>query len=324
MTLYLDDILSAVDAHTARFIYSNCLRGELLRNRTVVLVSHNVNLVIQSAQFVIHLDNGGIQKSGPREEFVSELQEIDVKAEIDVNRDADPGSLDASDQSVLPENVRLVYEEEKREIGRVGNHHYLFLLRAAGGLPYWIIFALIYGGAQLFSFLEALWLKYWTGDARPAYLNYYLSGYAVIVTCGIMVGALRWVWLYGVRFEKTRVGFCDRAAPMIHDMMLRSLVHSPLSIFTSWPTGRILNRFSEDINRVDGFISDDFGRSFTAGRPSSEAFCLCRLNSPVHVSALAFASSLLVISIKAPVCFLPSSSDDRPPILAVCRCSFCL
>jgi ABC-type multidrug transport system fused ATPase/permease subunit len=266
MTIYLDDVLSAVDAHTARFIYRNCLRGDLLKNRTVVLVSHNVNLVIQSARFVIQLDNGRIQKSGSKEDFISELKEVDVNAKFDDDGEPESITLDATAQSGLPEKVRLVYEEEKREIGRVGSHHYLFLLRAAGGLPYWIIFALIYGGAQLFSFLEALWLKYWTGDTQSSNLNHYLSGYAIIVTSGIMVGGLRWVWLYGVRFGRRRVGFCDRAAPLIHDMMLRRLVHSPLSMFTSWPIGRLLNRFSEDINRVDGFISDDFGRSVTAGR----------------------------------------------------------
>lgn len=266
MTLYLDDVLSAVDAHTARFIYRNCLRGDLLKDRTVVLVSHNVNLVIQSAQFVIQLANGRIQNSGLKENFLSDLQEIDADAEFDNDNDPQSVMHTSLDHSALPEKVREIYEEEKREIGRVGRHQYFFLFAAAGGLPYWIIFALIYGGAQLFSFLEALWLKYWTGDTRPANLNYYLSGYAIIVTSGIMVGALRWVWLYGVRFGTARVGFCDRAAPLIHDMMLRRLIHSPLSVFTSWPTGRILNRFTEDINRIDGFISDDVGRSVTAGK----------------------------------------------------------
>ncbi|KAG8730641.1 hypothetical protein FRC11_006220, partial [Ceratobasidium sp. 423] len=37
----LDDVLSAVDTHTAEHIVQRCLRGPLLRNRTVVLVTHH-------------------------------------------------------------------------------------------------------------------------------------------------------------------------------------------------------------------------------------------------------------------------------------------
>lgn len=286
MTVYLDDVLSAVDAHTARFIYRHCLQGHLLKDRTVVLVSHNVNLVISSAQFVIHLANGRIQKSGPRQDFIAGMDDIDVKAEFGDETDVvceESGMIDSPDYSRLTEKIRRVYEEEKRETGRVGSHHYLFLLSAAGRLSYWIIFALIYGGAQLFSFFEALWLKYWTSDSRPENVNYYLFGYATIVTCGILTGALRWFWLYGIRFGRTRVGFCNRAAPLIHDMMLRRLIHSPLSIFTSWPTGRILNRFSEDISRIDSFISDDVGRSVTAGGCEASALDLSGVNPPAKM-----------------------------------------
>ena len=37
-TLLLDDVLSALDVHTARWIVDKCFRGDLVRGRTVVLV----------------------------------------------------------------------------------------------------------------------------------------------------------------------------------------------------------------------------------------------------------------------------------------------
>lgn len=277
-TIYLDDVLSAVDAHTARFLYQKCLRGDLLKDRTVVLVSHNVNLVLPSAQFIIQLANGRIQKSGPKEVLLGDSMELDAKRPFDYSSltgaDSEVSSLVASEQRESPKELREIYEEEKREVGQVGSQHYLFLLRAAGGSLYWIAFAILYCGTQLFSFMESLWLKYWTSDHRPEALTYYISGYAVIVTSGIILGALRWVWLYGIRFCGTSVGFCDRAAPRIHAMMLGSLVRSPMAFFARVPTGRILNRFSEDLNRLDGFISDDFGRSVTAGKLSEAVFAM--------------------------------------------------
>ena len=36
--LLLDDILAALDVHTARFIVDKCLQGDLLQGRTTILV----------------------------------------------------------------------------------------------------------------------------------------------------------------------------------------------------------------------------------------------------------------------------------------------
>ena len=44
--LLMDDVLSAVDAHTASHLFENCLRGPLMNGRTVVLVSHHVQVSV--------------------------------------------------------------------------------------------------------------------------------------------------------------------------------------------------------------------------------------------------------------------------------------
>lgn len=36
--LLLDDVLAALDVHTAKWIVDKCLKGDLIRGRTVVLV----------------------------------------------------------------------------------------------------------------------------------------------------------------------------------------------------------------------------------------------------------------------------------------------
>lgn len=51
--LLLDDVLSAVDAHTARHIYDQCLKGPLLVGRTIILVSHHVHLCLPGASYVV-------------------------------------------------------------------------------------------------------------------------------------------------------------------------------------------------------------------------------------------------------------------------------
>lgn len=36
--LLLDDVLAALDVHTARWVVEKCLQGDLVRGRTVILV----------------------------------------------------------------------------------------------------------------------------------------------------------------------------------------------------------------------------------------------------------------------------------------------
>src|ERR1700761_393693 len=55
----MDDVLSALDTHTARWVVERCLAGSLMKNRTVILVTHNVTLVRPLASFIVELDAGG-------------------------------------------------------------------------------------------------------------------------------------------------------------------------------------------------------------------------------------------------------------------------
>lgn len=62
--LLLDDPLSAVDAHTGRHIFENCLCGTLAAGRVILLVSHAVQLCAPNAASVFHLDSGRVAFAG--------------------------------------------------------------------------------------------------------------------------------------------------------------------------------------------------------------------------------------------------------------------
>ncbi|KAI6116284.1 ABC transporter type 1, transmembrane domain-containing protein [Pisolithus sp. B1] len=67
--LFLDDVLSAVDAHTAHHLYHQCLNGDLMRGRTIILVSHHVQLCMSGASYIVALDNGRVIFQGDRDAF---------------------------------------------------------------------------------------------------------------------------------------------------------------------------------------------------------------------------------------------------------------
>ena len=78
-------MLSAVDAHTAHAIMLNCLNGDIIAGRTVLMVSHHTALVAPAASYIVALENGDVKFSGTRDEFIacglmSELDKEDAKS----------------------------------------------------------------------------------------------------------------------------------------------------------------------------------------------------------------------------------------------------
>ncbi|KAJ2887652.1 Transporter of the ATP-binding cassette (ABC) [Coemansia asiatica] len=60
----MDDCLSAVDAHTAKHLYDNCLMSVYMSERTRILVTHAVGLTIKGASAVVVMQEGRVAASG--------------------------------------------------------------------------------------------------------------------------------------------------------------------------------------------------------------------------------------------------------------------
>lgn len=69
--LLLDDVLSAVDSHTAQHIVKHCFSGSLVEQRVIVLVSHQVQLCLPFATTVLHLDHGEMKYTGTAQGYSS-------------------------------------------------------------------------------------------------------------------------------------------------------------------------------------------------------------------------------------------------------------
>ncbi|KAH9922615.1 uncharacterized protein B0H18DRAFT_1120791 [Fomitopsis serialis] len=103
-TLLLDDVLAALDVHTSRWIVEKCFKGDLVRGRTVLLVTHNVSMASPIADFVVALGT---------DELAAELQggaELE-KAEATVD--------EQTPEEAPKEDGKLVVEEEVA-VGHVG------------------------------------------------------------------------------------------------------------------------------------------------------------------------------------------------------------
>ncbi|KAH7904349.1 ABC transporter type 1, transmembrane domain-containing protein [Hygrophoropsis aurantiaca] len=172
----LDDPLSAVDSHTARFLYERLFCGPLFANRTVILVTHHVELVLPGTYYLVRLLDGRIDTQGTVKELRAQgaLENItqdaatDVKTEEPVAATEVPVEVQAGETETpkiadAVKKPRKLIKDEHRESGGVKLSVYNAYLRASsywtwGILTFFIILTQILGVAG------KLWIKTW-GEA---------------------------------------------------------------------------------------------------------------------------------------------------------------
>ncbi|KAI0048024.1 multidrug resistance-associated ABC transporter [Auriscalpium vulgare] len=174
--LLLDDPLSAVDSHTARVLFEKLLRGPLLANRTVVLVTHHVELVLPSSHYLVRMLDGRIDTQGTVAELRERgiLDEITHEAEAEATEEKPAVTAEQvgeqqgdEEESAKPaaqaKAPRKLVKDEKRETGRVKWSIYNDYLEASSYWT-WAILILLMLVTQGLSVSEKFWIKIW-GEA---------------------------------------------------------------------------------------------------------------------------------------------------------------
>ncbi|CAO3650129.1 unnamed protein product [Cunninghamella blakesleeana] len=199
--IFMDDVLSAVDAHTAQHIYENCLMGPLMKHRTRILITHHVKLCISGASYLVHIQDGYAHISGSIEDLRNNgkldtiLEEDDTEKRMDdsnsektdkdeeeyiqntntttANKNNNNDSEDGDDDTVEECNnkekapPKILVKNEKRATGSVKLRLYSIYLKMVGNYFYWIITIIIIIGSRGVDVSENWWLKQWTQAYKP-------------------------------------------------------------------------------------------------------------------------------------------------------------
>ena len=164
--------------------------------------------------------------------------------------------------------------DEEREVGTVAFAVWKRFAAFLGGWAvFWVSVAMV--AAQLASFLESLWLAKWAEGAYGTGAGtvwLYAGPYAAITVLICLFNAVRTVGLYLVFLVASR---------KIHSATLNGVLSSPMAFFDVTPVGRVLNRFSKELQQVD------VRRATVTTRPRD----LCVAASPRLPASLAFSSS---------------------------------
>ncbi|EMD35635.1 hypothetical protein CERSUDRAFT_85574 [Gelatoporia subvermispora B] len=291
----LDDVLSAVDAHTAHHLYHECLKGDLMRGRTIILVSHHVRLCSAGAKFIVALDNGRIQFQGDPEGFKSSgvlnalvqsgaadasddkeetaihgVEEIADKQAKSNDHTEQASEAESSAATVTPvgtevkrtevkpevkKTSRKLVEEERRAVGSISKDIWATYIAAAGGGVYWSIFALALILAALSPVLENSWLRIWSGSSLESETPKSPTYYITVYATITAVGLVISVLRYFVLYHGG-----IHASAVLHQKLLEGVLFATIRFHDSVSRGRLLNRFGKDIEGVDSNLPDNFGR----------------------------------------------------------------
>ncbi|CAK5280326.1 unnamed protein product [Mycena citricolor] len=303
--ILLDDPLAAVDMHTASHIVEHCLRGRFARDRTIILVTHHVSICSPVAHYIIELADGRVLREGTIKSFEENgtLQKV-VEME-------DQGGLG---QSIVvmepvkkaPANGKLI-EVEARAEGRVSMRTYMTYVRAAGVWS-WIVTLLLmllirvinisnqiflasWGEAYEKSYLRAVitaggWTLPWSNlpspdvDVKPWLMVYlYIS----------LLGAFSVVFYLGLGYYASL-----QASRALFRSLLSRLTRAPARFFDVTPIGRILNRFTTDINTVDGALQNSARQCLSGVLNFVASFCVILAVVPTFAPFALFIAWLYV------------------------------
>lgn len=201
-----------------------------------------------------------------------ESAEIDY-SQLDSDSDLDVASLRrASDAPLITDEERMLLndgeEDEEDEDAKARLEH------SEQGQVKWDVYR-EYANAckplNVFIFLLAtvltmainvasnVWLKHWSEvnlrSGENAHIGKYLGIYFALgigySTCSLVQTCFMWI-------------YCTIAGSIkMHEGMARSVLRAPMSFFETTPIGRILNRFSNDIYKIDEILGRVFGQFFS-------------------------------------------------------------
>ncbi|KAJ2083951.1 hypothetical protein H4R24_000394 [Coemansia sp. RSA 988] len=293
----LDDPLAAVDAHVSKHLFTHVLGPQgMLQSQARILVTNAVQY-LYNVDNIVMLSDGKIieqgsyaqamDKGGAIFEFASKLNDSNLNStsnssasslapnadnsantsnNVDLHQKLDKQSeltscCEGANSSVTGDIYRTTTIETKQD-GRVEWSTYHMYAKACGKHNVLILLlALLL--SSIGDVLTNIWLERWSTagsksnsadnsgqpDASHS-TKYYLLIYGGLGLASALASSLKSLVLW--------LKCSIRASTKLHQNMLIGVLRSPMSFFDVTPLGRIINRFSSDLDVCDEKLPESF------------------------------------------------------------------
>ena len=278
-TLYMfDDPLSALDMHVGRHVFDKCISDDgYLRGCTRILVTNSLS-VLPKCSMIYVLENGKVAEKGTHQELSAKgglfakmvrenrsakshwqtLRASVVKAKPVTSRIKRRLSRRQSTKSFYSSTTdtgscaelddfeeQIDYDDpDEEEHGHVKMAVFMNYFRAVGPkicIAIVIFFCLRHG----LNAYSNVWLSQWDQTNRTT--NEQLTIYGLLGLAQTIMMMLSTIFVAYAAFT---------ASQYYHDILLEKVLYAPLSFFNKTPTGTILNRVGNDINKIDNSVPE--------------------------------------------------------------------
>ncbi|XP_052005239.1 ATP-binding cassette sub-family C member 5-like [Xyrauchen texanus] len=275
--LLLDDPLSAVDTCVGSHLFHSAIRTAA-RGRTVIFVTHQLQYLPECDDVVLMKD-GQIAEHGTHTQLMEKERDYtalfnsvqqenmvrnNLKNKQRAEEESSPRSLQVSitvRPHVESKKQDQLMQAEEKGTGAVAWAVYAAYIKAAGGPLAFIVNILLFlfttGSIAFSNWWLSHWIRQGSGNSSllqgnetiesdsmrlNPHIQYYSRVYVLSMGAALFLKTVR-----GLVFVKCTM----RAASVLHDKLFKTLLLSPMSFFETTPLGRILNRFSRDMDEVD-------------------------------------------------------------------------
>ncbi|GKT46578.1 ATP-dependent bile acid permease [Colletotrichum spaethianum] len=293
--LLLDDPLAALDHNTAESIVRKLLQGPLVEGRTVVLVTHRVDLCLHLAGQMVEVTDNTARVLNSEEATAEVAKFLSEDDDPVAHHDEPEQTLEEQQDAAVPSKF---IEEEHRAHGGVMLSVYWTYIKA-GKLKWWTVLVLVFGLFRLGSLLNYWFLKAW-GEAykHETSTKETFNGIDFSKLFGRLPDPdtdLRpWLWVYfAIATAQALVYTLSEGLTLLmiitaaRDLFKRVITKVSKATFRFYdvtPVGRLMNRLVSDIGMIDGGIM----------RPLRE----------VAVQSITWFSSMVVIASVTPLFLL--------------------
>ncbi|GMF25854.1 unnamed protein product [Phytophthora lilii] len=279
--LILDDPLSAVDPHVAHAIFNRCIMNHA-RDKTRLLVLNSHYDLLKHADRVLVVQDGRIAGDGIYAEVLAQFPELrsigdtldkleqDVIDEHEDDEKTEKPSLPVPpansapvDRPLKPEgHTTGLISTEDRVKGRVSGQTYKSYFDETGFNGILVVLTIIvaYLAGQGMRIVVDWWQGHWakemtseSSDSSYSELSFGLWYFGFIIVCAVVtIGR-------GLLMMES----CIRSSKNLHNELFRRVLSAPVNLyFDVTPVGRILNRFSNDLDQMDSILPQHYQSLF--------------------------------------------------------------
>ncbi|XP_060579428.1 ATP-binding cassette sub-family C member 3-like [Ruditapes philippinarum] len=219
-------------------------------------------------------------------------------------------SMSKQPETFNPDDLSRLTVDETSEEGAIKGAVLLAYIKAMGVCTVVVVFISmsIFQGLNIFS---NFWLTYWTEDPllknvslyqTQEYEDKYIYYLLMYMGMGIIQGIAVFLSFY---MALTRM---VRASGILHNSMLKSILRSPMSFFDTTPIGRMMNRFSSDVDIMDNKLPESFRLWSVMVFSTLAVVIVVGITTPIFIAAIIPVAILFAFAVKF---YLPTARQMR-------------